>query len=49
MDRNIFRCFDSDTHPVSPNFHHEDRNVIIDYDTFVYPTGENQHGNLSAR
>ena len=44
MDGNGLRGFNSKTHPISTYFHYENRNVIIDYNTFIDPSGENQHG-----
>jgi hypothetical protein len=44
MNGNILRGFDSETHPVPTHLYDENGNVIVNDDTFIYSTGENQHG-----
>jgi hypothetical protein len=49
MDGHVFRGFDSEAHSVSTYLHDEDRHIVIDDDTFVYFSSENQHGNSFFR
>lgn len=43
MDRYFLGCLDAKPHLVSPYFHHNDRDVVIDDDTLVLLSGKNQH------
>gem|GEM_PF-4869846 len=44
MDGNIFGCFNAKPHPIATHLDYKDGHIIIDDNTFIYSTGENQHG-----
>ena len=43
MDRNFLRGFDAQSHFVTTDLDHHDRDVVVDDNAFVFFSRENQH------